>query len=103
MDEEDFQVSGQALGLGWGWAAGGSFPSVGLDRQKVPSRCLAGKGKGEGVLRRGCLSQLAAVLGPSTLQYERVLVPERLLRTCWAGLGDLIQSLTAICSLPATC
>lgn len=63
MDEEDFQVSRQALGLGWGWASGGSFPSVGLDRQKVPQQVPGWEGaRGRG-LRRGCLSQLAAVTG----------------------------------------
>lgn len=45
MDEEDFQVSGQALSLGWSWASGGSFPSVGLDRQKVPQQVPGWEGE----------------------------------------------------------
>lgn len=53
MDEEDFQVSGQALGLGWGWAAGGSFLSVGLDRQKVPQQVPGWEGeRGRGAQKR---------------------------------------------------
>lgn len=57
MDEEDFQVSGQELGLGWGWTSEWSYPISGAERTEGAA---AGAWLGRGGAGEGCSEEAAS-------------------------------------------